>query len=474
MEKEKQRITKGDKEKWNYDFHLVQLSLQGDYGAWEILYHEALPAVWEAVRSCNWENVLSAEDMEEIVQDAFSRSYVRRADFEKKSQFKTWVCGFVKKISLEYKRKKYSQLEKQRIYSYALMPSFPDPELSCILKESDFCLWLSFDSLSKRHRLLLSCYVLEWEDIKTVRQYLKTSYNKMREELEMAVGLLRGRYLSLYYGEWKGDADDGVVRYMVEDCDTAYIDPTLSSAFSGSFRQLQIYPRVTNGEAYESFVTLYENITVHIPADADVRCYAVYDDRKGTAKNIAIDTDNFPGCYDVPDKQMWAFPLQDASLYVQPGDKAPLQLEINGRYCLKLSCIGVGRIRGYLTGKLMFQNTSTPKNYELMGQLVDIASKNNALNVVLSMDSRSEPQIEKELLVSGEATQLDIAGVDPFPNMQMWFRENVYMAPVSLLSVIISMYGLSQDRGRRKVRPRKIGKRKLDCLRLYGQHKKPM
>lgn len=73
--------------------------------------------------------------------------------------------------------------------------------MNCILKESDFCLWLAFDSLSKRHRLLLSCYVLEWEDVKAVRQYLGTSYRKMREELETAKRVLRNRYLSLYYGK---------------------------------------------------------------------------------------------------------------------------------------------------------------------------------------------------------------------------------------------------------------------------------
>lgn len=201
MKKGKPKIPYEHKGKWDYDHWLVQLSLQGNQGAWETLYREALPVVRGVVRDCNRERVLSTEDMEEIVQDAFSRSYARRADFEGMSQFKTWVCGFVRKIALEYKRKKYSQIKKQRIYSYAAELSFPDPELNCILKESDFCLWLAFDSLSKRHRLLLSCYVLEWEDVKAVRQYLGTSYRKMREELETAKRVLRNRYLSLYYGK---------------------------------------------------------------------------------------------------------------------------------------------------------------------------------------------------------------------------------------------------------------------------------
>lgn len=201
MKRENTRIPKERREKWDHDHRLVQLSLQGNQGAWETLYRESLDAVQDTVRKTDWEKVLSVSEMEEIVQDAFARSYARRADFEGRSQFKTWVCGFAVKITLAYKRKKYSQLKKQRVYSYASEPSFPDLELNCILKERDFCLWLAFDSLSKRHRLLLSCYVLKWEEIRTVRRRLKISYKKMREELETAKRLLRSKYLSLYCSE---------------------------------------------------------------------------------------------------------------------------------------------------------------------------------------------------------------------------------------------------------------------------------
>lgn len=252
------------------------------------------------------------------------------------------------------------------------------------------------------------------------------------------------------------EAADATARYMIESSDAVYIDPSRSAALSCSFRQLQIYPRVTNGEAYESFVTMYEDITVHVPVDPCIRCCIVYDDGKETDTRIIIDVTALPGYQDIPEKQAWSFSLHDASLQVQSADKTPLQLESSGRYALKLSCIGVARIRGYLTGEMLFQNTNTPRNYTLAGQLVDIGSRNNALNVILCRDMTGQPQREEELLVSGEATRMDISGVDPFPDMRMWFRENIYMAPVSLLSVMISMYGLSLNKGSKKVKPRRI------------------
>lgn len=252
------------------------------------------------------------------------------------------------------------------------------------------------------------------------------------------------------------------VRYMMERSDDIYIDSTMLNC---SFRQLQIYPRVTTGEAYESFVTIHEDITVRIPDDPYIRCYIVYDSEKGTGTRIPIDMTDLPDCQNVSEHQMWSFSLHDAALQIQSADKTPLQLESSGLYALRLSCIGAARIRGYLTGELLFQNTNTPKNYTLAGQFVDIGSRSDSLNVILSRDTTGEPQCEDELFISGEATQMDISGVNPFPDMRMWFRENVYMTPVSLLSVMISMYGLPREKGSRKVRPRKVNKQPLDQQR---------
>lgn len=201
MNREKNQPDTEQRQKWAFDYRLVQLSLQGDEDAWNQLYRDALPFAWNTVRKCNQEKVLSDYDMEDIIQEAFVRCYERRACFEPRCLFRTWLCGFVTKVALEHKRKHYKHLIRQQVYSYRPEPSFPAPEYTCIVKESDFCLWLAFDSLTKNHRLLLACYVLDWESKHDVRQILHTSYQKMREENNRAIDIFKGRYITLYYGK---------------------------------------------------------------------------------------------------------------------------------------------------------------------------------------------------------------------------------------------------------------------------------
>lgn len=201
MHRENNSPNTEQRQKWDFDYRLIQLSLQGDEDSWNDLYRDALPFAWNTVRKCNQERVLSEYDMEDIIQEAFVRCYERRAWFEPRSLFRTWLCGFVTKVALEYKRKHYKHLIRQRMYSYRPESSFPPPEYACIIKESDFCLWLAFDSLTKKHQLLLSCYVLGWESKHDVRQILHTTYSKMREENNRAINIFKRRYVTLYYGK---------------------------------------------------------------------------------------------------------------------------------------------------------------------------------------------------------------------------------------------------------------------------------
>ena len=262
--------------------------------------------------------------------------------------------------------------------------------------------------------------------------------------------------------------DDSTVRYLLEDCKDIYVDSTVSSPLGCSFEQMQIYPRVSAGKAYESFSALYEDIKVRIPVGPQIRCSVAYTNEEGIDTRMAIDMATVLGDRGILEGQAWLLSLHDASLQIQSIGKMPLQLSNSGRYILNLSCIGAAWVRGYLTGELLFQNTNTPIKYALAGQLVDIGSRNHSLNVILCRDMTGDPQQEENLFVSGEATQMDISGVDPFPDMRMWFRENIYMAPVSLLSIIISMYGLSWNNGRKKVKPKRMPVKETNGLARRG------
>ena len=247
-------------------------------------------------------------------------------------------------------------------------------------------------------------------------------------------------------------AQEATARYMIHGGYDTYIDPCASQNISSGFSQLQVYPQVLTGGSYESGTIDAAYMTFTVTQGQDVKVYIMYSDDEGRELREPVDKELLPG-YSASGTGSWTFTLPDYLLQIGSPEEEPLQLGVAGRYKLKLSCVGVEQVRGYMTGQLLFQNTNTPKTYPLAGQLVDIRSKDSGLRVILSRDMQYGEQ--GELLVNGEATQMDISGINPFPDLRMWFRENIYMAPVSLLSVMISMVGLTLSQKKHKTKVRK-------------------
>jgi DNA-directed RNA polymerase specialized sigma24 family protein len=190
-----------------YDYRLVRCSLDGDESAWEILYRDAYSlARWEACR-CNGERIFTEPELADIVEEAFLRCWRRRADYLPVSRFATWLSGFVRYVALEEKRKRYCELSAYRRYSYAEPRSMPSPWCVIIRKERDFCLWLAFDSLSRVHRIILGCYVLAWYTPKEAKRQTGMSQADMQAEMEIAVRILRRRFLAAYCGSLRPSAE---------------------------------------------------------------------------------------------------------------------------------------------------------------------------------------------------------------------------------------------------------------------------
>ena len=236
----------------------------------------------------------------------------------------------------------------------------------------------------------------------------------------------------------------GTKRYFLREGQRTDMDPSISGAVRSSFRELQLYPQVTAGEAWESFAAVPSDMTIRVPADVQVSL--IYSDGRKEAP--------------VPEhlaEELRSFSLCDTDLKIRAVED-PLEMTVEGQYALKLSCVNGTGLQGYLTGSLQFRNTSTPKRYELTGQLVEMESRTHGLQIPMTRDLRQEPQRENTLRISGEADRMEIAGADSFPNLAMWLRETIYLAPLSLLSAVISLYGLSSRKKNQKVRVRKVKK----------------
>ena len=245
----------------------------------------------------------------------------------------------------------------------------------------------------------------------------------------------------------------GISRYRLEEVQAFSVDPLASPNMAGTFERLQIFPQVSGGDAYESFVLQEKEITFTVPDGTQIDIYMVYTDQNKRQVRVPVEKTSLPG-YEGQHGAGWSFTLWETSVRIEAPEE-PLALQVAGRYGLELSCLEVARVQGYLTGELLFQNTNTPRNYVLAEHPVEIVSKSGGLRLGLSRQMGQKHQTENALSVQGEATGMDIGGVDPFPDLGMWFRENVYMAPVSLLSVIVSTMGLTLSQKTQKVKVRK-------------------
>lgn len=185
---------------------------------------------------------------------------------------------------------------------------------------------------------------------------------------------------------------------------------------------------MTAGSAYASSVLLDADICVTLPPEAQLVWVA--------QQETALSPQQLPGF--VQQESGWSFSLLDSRIGISTAKGKRVMFAVSGQYRLSLQSGEVRSLQGYLTGDLQFHYTNTPQTYTLADHFVAMSGK----RLLLSLQANIRcPQIQEEhLRISGEVTGMDIAGINPFPNLKMWFRENTYVLPVSLLSVLISLY----------------------------------
>lgn len=98
---------------------------------------------------------------------------------------------------------------------------------------------------------------------------------------------------------------------------------------------------------------------------------------------------------------------------------------------VELSANGVDQIIGETSGDLLFYYTSTPISYSLKNQPIKLLSDHK-----LSMDFKSEGINDAKLEVSGVVNSASIYDISLFPSFTKWYRDNIYLAPLTLFTTI--------------------------------------
>ena len=243
----------------------------------------------------------------------------------------------------------------------------------------------------------------------------------------------REGYLLIRNGEsgisftWEAE-NTTVSRWEITDTPQTDINPAVTSGFSCSASQVWLSPQVTAGSAYASSVLLDADICVTLPPEAQLVWVA--------QQETALSPQQLPGF--VQQESGWSFSLRDSRIGISTAKGERVMFTVSGQYRLTLQSGEVRSLQGYLTGDLQFHYTNTPQTYTLADHFVAMSGKHLLLS--LQTNIRCPQTQEEHLRISGEVARMNIAGINPFPNLKMWFRENTYVLPVSLLSVLISLY----------------------------------
>lgn len=195
-----------DISQWEKDYMLIKESLNGNESAWDALYRKTYPLIRNYIRKISLSEYIRNNLADDIANEAFERCYKKRAIFEARSSFSTWVCGFARYIMLEHGRLYKTCYIYNCNIEYYLPSAYEinSPELIAIKREQYKCLSIAFSMLSSYRRLLIMCYILGYIKPKKVIELTKIKkYCDRMCELQIALDIMRRYYLFLYEGDNK-------------------------------------------------------------------------------------------------------------------------------------------------------------------------------------------------------------------------------------------------------------------------------
>ena len=110
-------------------------------------------------------------------------------------------------------------------------------------------------------------------------------------------------------------------------------------------------------------------------------------------------------------------------------------LDMNIRNITSINTIG--------SGKLSFSYTKKPDDFQLMNQSFFADNTKNLINMKIEKFSNYENNENNKFYTNGTIYQNAMLSENNlFPDISTWFRENVYLAPLALLTTIIGTFAI--------------------------------
>ena len=186
---------------WYADYVAVQRSIT-DERAWEELYYNS----YKYVRNYNAKRFRSefmgSNTVDDVLAETYERCYFDRKFFCGDCRFTTWVCAYARYVMLNMMRKSTRYQKHIDKYRTEDIADYYDSLLWHLERgERDRFIWMAYDSLNYSHQRLLDCYVLDEITIQEAGELTGLNRFQRKTELEIAVDVLRKRFISLYNSE---------------------------------------------------------------------------------------------------------------------------------------------------------------------------------------------------------------------------------------------------------------------------------
>lgn len=160
---------------------LIDQALEGDAGAFEQLVIQHQDRLFASM----FQVTRSAEEAEDVVQEAFVRAYLKLDTFQRNSRFFTWLYRIAFNSALSRRRKKRASLSLDQ--TREVMGSEPTddveaPDERLLRGERVDLVRAALDRLSAEHRTIL-----------VLREMESYAYEDIAEVLAISIGTVRSR-----------------------------------------------------------------------------------------------------------------------------------------------------------------------------------------------------------------------------------------------------------------------------------------
>lgn len=167
------------------DTQLIERTLSGDRSAFNVLVTKHQDRLYSSMLGVTG----SAEEAEDVVQDAFVRAFMKLASFQQSSQFFTWLYRIAFNTALSRHRRRRSRISLDHTRETTGLEPVDDgesPDEPLMRRERITMVRQAMAQLTDEHRTILVLREMEDNPYETIAEILEISIGTVRSRLSRA------------------------------------------------------------------------------------------------------------------------------------------------------------------------------------------------------------------------------------------------------------------------------------------------